>query len=417
MNADSKIFNLDKAPTGAYFALIVLLISATFLSKFGFAISGDKKIFFSFFLLYAVTFFAFVKGYFIIKVDRLALYLITVGVLAIGQLYNVHKASIASFIILVAVHLPYIFQYKEGIKTEGKELSFFKKIVIIFAFLGIIQFFGQFIFGKDLMFPIDTFVPVSLLMDSYFGLREMSWGSGVYKPTGVFLLEPSFLSKMITIAIIIHLLYFKSFAVLLFLVFSLLITFSGTGLLPLLLIGPLVLLYKRKFVLFTIGVLAVLSAPIWAYFVGLGHTLDRAGEFLSKGSSGYARFIGPSESIQDFQITSGYDHVIFGMGAGTLNDVPEKDYEIATASWAKIIFEYGVLGTLFYVFFLFYCVVTSSKSGYLIATIMMIYWIMGEFLFVPIMHLIILALVIWPNDSEKSYQNKLCSQDQIKSSA
>ena len=92
------------------------------------------------------------------------------------------------------------------------------------------------------------------------------------------------------------------------------------------------------------------------------------------------------------------NQVFLGMGAGTLNDVDTSEYESATSTWGKLFYEYGTLGTIIYLLFFGYCIFSSRKDKFIIATLMIIFWILGEHLFPPIVHNLLFALLIWPTD-------------------
>ncbi len=385
------------------FLLILLIISVTFLIKFAIPFAGSQ-VFLSFVIITAIAGFGYVTNILKVNAPRLGLYLTCIAALMLTQLYSIHSFSLLSLVMIILVHFPYIFEIRKELSKPGFELIVFRKIMIILAVLGIAQYFLQFIIGAYWAFFLDHIMPPQFIMQNFFGLRQMTYESPYYKPTAFFLLEPSHLSQLLAIGFIIEMIFFRNLKIYGLFLLAIAMTFSGTGLIPLLIMVPFILLYQKKFFIFFAACLFVLSAPLWAYFVGLGTTIDRTDEIFNKGSSGYARFIGPYESIRDYQVPDGIPAVMFGQGAGTLNDVPEKDYEVATSTWNKIFYEYGVLGTIFYLLFFGYALYFSKKDQFLIATIMITYWLLGENLFPPTYHGLILALLIWPT-SKSSYES------------
>ena len=395
--------------------LIALIVSVTFLIKLAIPFGGDQ-IFLAFFIICAVTAYGYIAGILQINALRFSLFFALIGILSFTQISSIESFSLLSLIMVTLVLAPYVFQLKEGKAKTGTELLFFRKIMIVFAVLGIFQFLIQFVVGTYWAFLLDFIIPESLYMQNYFGLRPMSYQSSVYKPTAFFLQEPSHLSQLLTIAIIIEMVYFKNLKYLGIYLISLAMTFSGTGLIPLLMVAPLLLLYQRKIFLFSVFFVSVFTAPLWAGYVGLDQTVNRADEFVTKGSSGYARFIGPYESIRDYQVPAGFEKVVLGMGAGTLNQYKHNEYEVANSTWAKIFFEYGLIGTIAYVGFLFYSILMGRRNIFLIATLMITFWLLGENIFPPTYHALILAFLIWPREKyDENAFNKNISDEKTNS--
>ncbi len=375
--------------------LITIIVSVTFLIKLAIPFGGSQ-IFLAFFLILLVTGYGFLTRTLNINLLRLSLFLILMGILAFTQIFNIYSFSLLSLIMVALVMAPYVFELNAARVTKGIEFIFFRKICILFAVLGIIQFFLQFAVGTYWAFWLDFVLPDNILMQNYFGLRPMGYGSSIYKPTAFFLQEPSHLSQLLALAIIIEMVYFKNIKYLGIYLVSLAMTFSGTGIIPLLIIVPLLLIYQRKIFLFSLFFFSVFTAPLWAGLVGLEKTVSRADEVFKPGSSGYARFVGPYETIRDHQIPAGADKIMVGLGAGTSDFYKHNEYEVANSTWSKIFFEYGLLGTLAYVGFLFYSILMSRRDIFLISTMMITFWILGENIFPPTYHALIIAFFIWP---------------------
>jgi hypothetical protein len=124
------------------------------------------------------------------------------------------------------------------------------------------------------------------------------------------------------------------------------LSYSGTGILiaaaGLLLPtnGPAM---RRTLILLAVGVV------FWFVFrnlLNLDVFLDRATEFDKPNTSGYARFVAPLDVVK-YGIDSSWWAPYFGNGPGTIQPAIIRyttTYAIHDPTWAKLLFEYGILG-------------------------------------------------------------------------
>ena len=391
------------------FLIFCVLFSVTFLDKIAIPLGGAQQVFIGvpIMLLAAAGGFAF--HYLEIHNKRLCFYLLMVAVLTTTQFFNPNAWSLPSFVMLILTHLPYVFNFRHGVLERGTELRIFRKIAIFLAVLGVVQFYAQYLIGTDYAFFMDTMVPPKFIMANYHGLNELSEGAMNYKTNGVFLSEPSSFSQILALAAVVEILFFRKYYILAVYAIALALTFSGTGLMILMVLLPAYLIHKKNYFLLMCFVILGLTAPLWAPMVGLGGTLERATEFTSNQSSGYARFISPAVNIDTYMLSEGPRAFFFGMGAGSMNDIPSDtlDYEAALSTWGKIFYEYGFMGTLAYVVFFAYAIYSARKNGFLTAALLLQFLFMGEYLFPPTVHALIIALLIWPR--ERTEEKKVLS--------
>lgn len=380
------------------FLLIILMLSVTIFIKFGIPIGGNQ-LFAAMGIIFAAAGYGFVAGYLEVQKTRLMLYALLLGGLALTQIFNYSTMAVNSFIVLCMVHLPYIFTLKKETTDPGKELVFYQKLFVVLAFLGIFQFFIQYIIG-DWAFFLDAHFPQAFIVRDYHGMNALEYEGTIYKPTAFFLQEPSNFSQLLAFAIIIEVMFFKKLWRLALYVFALIMTFSGTGILLLLVLLPIYLVHKKHFFVLIALTCTLVTAPVWAPAVGLGDTVSRATEIQSDKSSAYARFVSPFRVIAESPMLTSPVNLLFGNGAGSgsMKEVPVRvDYERAGSTWSKIFYEYGILGFFLYVLFMGYIVATSGKNRYLCAALLIMFVIMGEYLFPPTVHALILAFIAWPN--------------------
>jgi hypothetical protein len=183
----------------------------------------------------------------------------------------------------------------------------------------------------------------------------VQYGSSIYKSNGLFFLEPSFFSQFVALAIIVELNLLKKYWRLAIFIPALLFSFSGTGLL-LLIIGTIPLLPRGKWK--QIVSLLLFSALLGYIFFSSEYgqyITRRLLEFRSTESSAYMRFIGPFINYRDYIQTEEAVNIIFGLGPGSSNR-----YYWATPVepniFVKIFFEYGILGAFFlaYIIYIFF---------------------------------------------------------------
>lgn len=389
----------------AEWLLFALIIGTTLLQKISIPIGGGNVLPLSFFLMLGVTAFGVISNRLEVRASRCVVTLAMIGGLASAQLlgtfFGNSVVSLGALSLLAVMHVPYFFGLKRNTARSGVELSFFQNMCVLLSLFGIAQYFLQFVIGWETAFFLDTIWPGQssfiLHAPQMNSLNEIGYGSNIYKSNGVFLNEASFLSQFLSLAFIIEVLYYRRIMRIALYLFGIGVTFSGTGLLLILAVTPLYLLQQRQFFMLFGLVLVVALAPVWAPLVGLEHTVARAGEFFSEHSSGYARFVSPFRQIEEF-VLPGAETLLFGNGSGSITKLVEHrvDYATFDPTWAKLVFEYGVCGALFFIPFVVSVFFTPEKSPFLKIGLLIAYLVLGGNLAAPYIHLLVLALLAWP---------------------
>lgn len=379
--------------------VLVLFLSTTALIKFAIPLGGDNQVFFSIVVIYFFCGVGLLTSTLYINPTQLALSTLLLGGLLATQLLGGTTFSILSYLYMVTVLLPYIFKPKEGLLRPGAELVLFQNLMSCFALLGILQFFLQFIIGADWAFFVDTKFPAEIVKQHYNSMNALGYGSTVYKSTAFLMQEPSNFSQLLAIAILIELIYFMSLKRLMLYVLALSLTFSGTGLIILFVLGPFYLIYKRRFGILFSGILLVFTLPFWGEYVGLGYTINRIEEFGSTNSSAFARFISPFMTINNKLFSQDIWNNLFGLGAGSMMRTMGTgvDYEVANASWSKLLYEYGFVGGLLFYAYMGYLMFSGRKNLFLIFAITIQFYFLGEYVSSPTVHVLILAFLVWPS--------------------
>lgn len=303
--------------------------------------------------------------------------------------------SVASMALMLAIALPYVFQFRAGLLDALEPLRQFRALVTVLAVLGITQFFAQFVVGKDLAFPLDSFLPKEIFLDNFNTLIPLYDGFQALKANGIFLLEPSHFSQFVGIAFVLELMVFASTPRLALYAVALFVSFSGTGSSLVALFAPIVLVRQRRFGLLLAGALAVVVIVTAGSAIHLDVFLNRVSEFTSTRASGFARFVGPFWFLGDYLFTDPL-RMLFGMGAGSITAfLKQTAYFSHDTSWAKLMFEYGLVG--FFAYMAFFATAVFHRSSNLILSGMVFYTflLLGGYLLATYMHCLFLALSVW----------------------
>ena len=125
--------------------------------------------------------------------------------------------------------------------------------------------------------------------------------------------------------------------------------------------------------------------------LNLSFTLGRVGEFNAESSSGYIRYVAPMRLVSETLDTNAFTFWL-GHGPGTILRM-RRSYEFHDPTWAKLLFEYGVLGfTAFLALFL----TALRRPGLPLQLRAALFWgwlIMGGHLLSPEQNFLTLVLV------------------------
>jgi hypothetical protein len=222
----------------------------------------------------------------------------------------------------------------------------------------------------------------------------------VYRANGVFLLEPSFFSQVLAVAIIAELCTLARTSRLALFGAALLVSYSGTGMLVLAICLPLYLVTQRRWGLLFLGLSALIATVPLLEHLQTVRLLSRLGELGSAHSSGFARFVGGFLLFDQFLWSDPW-RTLFGYGAGAFaNYASHTHYAVAEMTLFKIVFEFGIIGALAYFGFLTCCLLTSRAPRLLTLAVGITYLLNG--MYTPFAHGLALGLLLWnsmPNES------------------
>ncbi len=308
------------------------------------------------------------------------------------------KFSYTSLMLILFLILPYVFCFRAAAIRHRTAFAIYNGIAIVLSLCALVQFPAQFVIGPETAFWLDYNIPESIAMKGFNNLNDFNDGSDIIKSNGVFLLEASGLSQFVCLAIIIELTYFRrAWAIVLYCA-AMVVSYSGTGILMLLMTAPILLWREGGRAIAALAV-AVLVGFLFFDELKLGLFLERMTEFESTGSSGYARFLSIFRLLTDYVWHDSVTTFIGrGPGSVTENNL-NLDYAAHDPSWGKIMYEYGVLGFMSYFSFFFYCVWRARVDVAVKLAMTFQFLFLGGLVGSPEAHSQILALVIWPHDS------------------
>lgn len=395
-------------------SLLVLylpFIGVTLISKFALTLGGTE-ILIGVPMILAATIFGILSGRLTPHPGRLGLYLAMVSVLVAEQAFTAGNFSFTSLLLIVMLHLAYAFQLHGVGDDSWPFLQRFLNFSIVICVLGILQYGGQFVIGARYAFPIEHFTPASFITHRYNYLNAMTYGSTTYKANGLFMLEPSYYSQLLGIAMLLELAGPQRLMRIALYAVGFFVSFSGTGLVMMAMTFPTLLIVYKRYSLLVAGIIAGVLVIAFGESLGLSFFLDRAQEFNYTESSGYMRYVGPAKLIGQY-LSTDPKRALFGLGAGMmLRTTPWPMYNASETGWAKLILEFGVVGATTYFVFLYSCVFRAKQPSVLRMALAAMTLLNG--IFDPPHHGMILSLLIWMPELKTPWVFKKAKKDEPK---
>jgi hypothetical protein len=300
------------------------------------------------------------------------------------------QSSLSSLLLLTVMYLPFIFTLHGGSSPSSRwVVRHFLDIALFCALAGVLQFLAQFVIKADWLFDFSAHLPA--VLQGPKGFNTVIPVGTLFKSNGFFFREPSGFSFIMAFALVCEcILYKRTFRIACF-ALALLLTYSGTGLLALLVAVafPLGARTLKRFALLAVG--GGLTLLLFGDVLNLSFTLGRIQEFGAERSSAYIRYVAPLRLIGD---TFGAEPwtLWLGHGPGTVfRQIVAYEYHDPT--WSKLIVEYGLVGFAVFVT-LFLAVLSRSTLPTPIRATLFFYWlVMGGHLLSPEVNFMTLVLV------------------------
>ena len=328
--------------------LFYVFVAVVYLAMFGIRVLPDFSVSFSLMAVYGLCAWLLMNGQ--ASFDLPSIFLFSF-ILIIGCAATFANSggyfSLPSLLLLAVLYLPFTLSISPGRQAEWLRqygIKYFCDLSLGLAVCAIVQYALQYVLHASWLFNLGSFVP------DWFSASGV-WNhavpiNGSFKANGLFQREPSGLSMLLGLAFVMEMTQARRYARLAIMALAMALSYSGTGILiaaaGLLLPtnGPAL---RRTLVLLAVGVI------FWFLFrnlLNLDVFLDRATEFDKPNSSGYARFVAPL-NVVEYGFGSSWWAPYIGSGPGTIQPAIIRyttTYAIHDPTWAKLLFEYGVLG-------------------------------------------------------------------------
>jgi hypothetical protein len=330
-----------------------------------------------------------------VRIDprRFGFYCLMLAALCLPQLLRAGPFSETSLLMLAAVHLPYVVVVSGGHERTKQVLSFFRGIATLLAVLAIAQYFLQSVVNPALLFPIDNFVPSAFLVQGFNAQSFIHYGSDLYRATGVFMLEPSFLTQYLAVAIVAEAVDSRRIFRMALYGIGIVTAHAGTGLLILMVCLPIAVLVYRRWDLLLLGCVGLAALIGAADVLNLEMITSRVNEFSDPKSSGFARFVG-GFYLFDQMLWPEPSRALFGYGAGAFMEHTHLfQREVADMPLTKMVFEFGLVGAAVYFTFLLSCLFSSPLPRLIALAIALTFFLNG--IYVPFSHGLALSLLVF----------------------
>jgi hypothetical protein len=210
----------------------------------------------------------------------------------------------------------------------------------------------------------------------------------------MFLAEPSTMSQMAALGILIEVLEFRRPRYLIMLTLGFLLAYSGTGSLILLLSLPLAALVNRRaqppIMLVTLFAVGLLATGI----INLSVFTSRISEFQNTHASGFSRFVSSFWMAEDYFPTASLQELLLGNGPGP-GFVPHQGdliYHASGNTWFNLIYLFGLIGAFLFTCFMASCFRRSRCPKPLIVALIYHYLFTGGAVASTVVQIIMVVL-------------------------
>ena len=291
----------------------------------------------------------------------LATLLFSAAILSLIINYNDGYTSIKSLFYLIIIYTPLILVGNISKNSCMAIIKAFQTFLFVISIFAIMQLISQLV--------INNFVDIRSLLPSYFLIKHYNTTYkppvfNFYKSNGFFLLEPSFLSQYVAMAIIFESIFFQRMKYIFIYSAALLLSFSGTGIIMIIACVPLIwrkltrfIIKKKNYSVPVIIALSVLIVYLAPAFIMRIEAQSHIGD-----NSFTVRWIYPFIALR---YLTGM-HFILGYGPGSETRYSFPFFPNFTAI-LSVFFQYGLLGLILYIWFIFKLIRDSLNLGFGIA--------------------------------------------------
>jgi hypothetical protein len=333
---------------------IALLVSALFLQRFGLAVGQTSVLTLNIIPVALIIIHQFASGRLLIQYDRLLWFLAVALTATCSLLLNFSSTMLSSYGLFLLMYSLFVLNRPSTPDQYRSTLQGFQVLVLILSYLAIAQFAAQFLIdGRQIIqffgiFPDFLFAAYNMGLANTIG--AISQGSSLIKSNGIFLAEPSTMSQMAALGILIEVLEFRRPRYLLVLSLGLLLAYSGTGISILLISLPLACVFDRRAHLPALLVSLVAFGLLATGIIDLSVFTSRVGEFENTRASGFGRFVSSFWMAAEYCDIASLSEFLRGNGPGAAFSVRVL-YNATSATWFNLPYQYGLIGAFIFICF------------------------------------------------------------------
>lgn len=330
-------------------ALVFTMLALTVLDRFGLRFTEEWSIPPGMMAMYGLVAAMLLTGAARLHPGGALAYLVLASVAALSFLVNASLAPVAqvsftSFVLLIVLYAPFAVALRPGAVAAAQlwrwTMGMYIAFCVFIAAAGIAQYFAQFLFRGAWLFDYTPLIPAPIRASG--GWNTVYETQNWIKSNGFFMREPSIFSIVMAFALLCELSLAARKWVMAILAMGVVLSYSGSGLLCL-----------AVAMMFSPGrgaLLRLLACAAAIYYLlgdplNLSYTLSRVDEFGSQRSSAYCRLIYPG-AVALREIDSSVWTSLLGHGSGSMERMGATCADGHQTTYAKALFEYGVLGSL-----------------------------------------------------------------------
>lgn len=337
------------------------------------------------------------------RVDRRRLVLVTVLVLTAAALTLVQlllgaMPSLLSFALLIVLYAPAVLTPKADAVAYRAVGRFFVRLMGVAAVVSVVQLVVQ-AAGLPWRDWLAQVVPAQLLLADFNTGNPISYGASIDRATAVVFLEPSFLSLLLGVAVVVALRLRLGWKPVTLLLVGIVPTVAGNGLVV---VGLAIVVWffsrsrGRLLELVPAGVLAVAVAaltPLGAVF--LARSTEGGGEDSSTGLrlvQPYVQLVPPS--LQDAL------HALVGHGAGAASDYIARTttQPLLATAFPKVLFEFGLIGVVGVLLPLLILLASPLRRQPELIGLVAAFFVVNASLLTPLTVYLVVLLLLWMPD-------------------
>jgi hypothetical protein len=355
---------------------------------------GSLQLPIAFFIYWFAAFWLTVQGVIILRRTACALLCIGCSCILTSASLAVGKPSLSSLFYLLGLYLPLSLGSTKVVTARDMTNAsrLFVNMMLGFAMLALWQFASQQFFHIAYVDLLDQ-LPEAYILQGYLTSYPVTYGAFLFKSNAYLFLEASLFSQFVALAIVIELWVFRRASALVVLFMALATSFSGTGVMLIAAVSPVLFVLKARDVRTILLTLLTVTAVAWA-IVARPTLFDRISEFGQRDTSASARFVEPYRLMAQESLLS-TPRFLVGYGAGAADRmITTSDALINFSAIPKAMIEYGAVGGLGLLITLGIRLAVSGQPPPVVVALLVMHYFLSGALLQPISALLLFYFTV-----------------------